>query len=250
VYARAVDSSRTYRSWYEPSSRIRSVALHEATLRRCQSPCLSQLWKTWHKSMPCLGSELRGVLGGYGANIQARVGFRPHQQRPGIQLEQLPVDNTKKQHSKPPYEQENQHSVWGDDSRSTCGINRNRCDDNLLPNSPQLANRIVVCDTGCAKRVYDIRNCGPRHRFVVWSDRKGRIVSNCVQAISRDILCFAMQTLRCCSIVAHVHDEVIIEADPSMSLKAVCEQMGRTPPWAKGLVLRADGFECDFYQKD
>jgi len=59
-----------------------------------------------------------------------------------------------------------------------------------------------------------------------------------------------MQTLRCCSIVAHVHDEVIIEADPSMSLKAVCEQMGRTPPWAKGLVLRADGFECDFYQKD
>lgn len=57
-----------------------------------------------------------------------------------------------------------------------------------------------------------------------------KFVENIVQAISRDILCYAMQTLRSCSIVAHVHDELIIEADPRMSLEAVCEQMGRTPP--------------------
>ena len=77
-----------------------------------------------------------------------------------------------------------------------------------------------------------------------------KFVENIVQAVSRDILCYAMQTLRNCSIVAHVHDEVIIEADRRMSLPAVCEQMGRTPPWAKGLLLRADGYECSFYQKD
>ena len=77
-----------------------------------------------------------------------------------------------------------------------------------------------------------------------------KFVENIVQAIARDILCYAMQTLRCCSIVAHVHDEVIIEADRRMSLKAVCEQMGRTPPWAKGLLLQADGYECEFYKKD
>ena len=77
-----------------------------------------------------------------------------------------------------------------------------------------------------------------------------KFVENIVQAVSRDILCYAMRTLRNCSIVAHVHDEVIIEADRRMSLPAVCEQMGRTPPWAKGLRLRADGYECDFYQKD
>ena len=71
-----------------------------------------------------------------------------------------------------------------------------------------------------------------------------------MQAISRDVLCYAMQTLRCCSIVAHVHDELIIEADPRMSLEAVCEQMGRTPPWAPGLQLRADGYATDFYKKD
>lgn len=77
-----------------------------------------------------------------------------------------------------------------------------------------------------------------------------KFVENIVQATSRDILMYAMQTLRNCSIVAHVHDEVIIEADSSMSLDEVCEQMARVPEWAKGLLLRADGYTCDFYKKD
>ena len=77
-----------------------------------------------------------------------------------------------------------------------------------------------------------------------------KFVENIVQGTARDILCYAMQTLKNCSIVAHVHDEIIIEADRRMSVAAVCEQMGRTPPWAKGLTLRADGYECEFYQKD
>lgn len=77
-----------------------------------------------------------------------------------------------------------------------------------------------------------------------------KFVENIVQATARDILCYAMQTLKHCAIVAHVHDEIIIEADRQMSLSVVCEQMGRTPPWARGLRLRADGYECMFYQKD
>ncbi|MBD5534073.1 MAG: DNA polymerase [Lachnospiraceae bacterium] len=77
-----------------------------------------------------------------------------------------------------------------------------------------------------------------------------KFVENLVQGIARDILCYAMQTLKNCAIVGHVHDEIIIEADRRMSVEAVCEQMGRTPPWAKGLLLQADGYECDFYQKD
>jgi len=77
-----------------------------------------------------------------------------------------------------------------------------------------------------------------------------KFVENIVQATARDILCYAMQTLRNCSIVMHIHDEVVIEADPRMNLDAVCDQMGRTPPWASGLQLRADGYETDFYKKD
>ena len=77
-----------------------------------------------------------------------------------------------------------------------------------------------------------------------------KFVENIVQATSRDILCYAMQTLRRCDIVMHIHDELVIEADTRFSLQAICEQMSRTPPWAKGLLLRADGYETDFYKKD
>ena len=77
-----------------------------------------------------------------------------------------------------------------------------------------------------------------------------KLVENVTQAISRDILCYAMQTLRTMDIVAHVHDEIIIECDEQVSLPVICEQMERTPPWAEGLLLRAEGFECRFYQKN
>ena len=77
-----------------------------------------------------------------------------------------------------------------------------------------------------------------------------KFVENIVQATARDILCYAMRTLRCCSIVMHIHGELFIEADLKVSLDAVCEQMGRTPPWAKGLLLRADGYATPFYKKD
>lgn len=76
-----------------------------------------------------------------------------------------------------------------------------------------------------------------------------KFVENIVQATSRDILMYAMKTLRNCSIVAHVHDELIIEADSRMSIEVLCEQMGRVPPWADGLLLRADGYVCEFYKK-
>ena len=97
---------------------------------------------------------------------------------------------------------------------------------------------VTYMGVGSTKKWESLESYGPK------------FVENIVQAVSRDILCYAMQTLKNCAIVAHVHDEVIIEADRRMSLAAVCEQMGRTPPWAEGLLLRADGYECSFYQKD
>lgn len=91
---------------------------------------------------------------------------------------------------------------------------------------------------GAAKKWERIESYGPK------------FVENIVQAIARDILLYAMKTLRRCFIAAHVHDEIIIEADKRASLNSVCEQMGKTPPWAKGLKLRADGYECEFYKKE
>ena len=78
----------------------------------------------------------------------------------------------------------------------------------------------------------------------------GKIAENVCQAVARDLLMYSMQALSHCFIVAHVHDEMIIEAPKDMSLEEVCQQMARTPKWAKGLILRADGYECEFYKKD
>ena len=77
-----------------------------------------------------------------------------------------------------------------------------------------------------------------------------KFVENIVQAISRDILCNAMKTLRHCFIVGHVHDELIIECSPGVNLKAACEQMGQSPDWMPDILLRADGYETQWYRKD
>lgn len=77
-----------------------------------------------------------------------------------------------------------------------------------------------------------------------------KFVENIVQAISRDILCYAMRTLSHCFICGHIHDELIIEASQGVNLQVICEQMGRVPPWLPGAVLRADGYETEWYRKD
>lgn len=97
---------------------------------------------------------------------------------------------------------------------------------------------VVYEGVGGTKKWEQIESYGPK------------FVENIVQAISRDILAYAMRTLSHCFICGHVHDELIIECSKDVSLDAICEQMGRTPPWIPGLLLRADGYECDFYKKD
>ena len=77
-----------------------------------------------------------------------------------------------------------------------------------------------------------------------------KFVENCVQGIARDLLIYSMQTLSQYFIVGHIHDEMIIECPKGTKLDEICQQMARTPDWAKGLLLRADGYECSFYKKD
>jgi DNA polymerase len=97
---------------------------------------------------------------------------------------------------------------------------------------------VVYQGMGATKKWERIESYGPK------------FVENIVQAVSRDILAYAMQNLRDYEIVLSVHDEIVIEADAHMSVDAICEQMVRLPGWAAGLPLRAEGFECEFYQKN
>ena len=97
-----------------------------------------------------------------------------------------------------------------------------------------------VCYMGCgaARKWERIESYGPK------------FVENIVQGISRDLLCCAMRNLPEFPVVAHVHDEIILEADPSVRAEEISARMAAGPEWAEGLQLRADGYECEFYRKD
>ena len=77
-----------------------------------------------------------------------------------------------------------------------------------------------------------------------------KFVENIVQAVSRDLLCFAMKNLSYCFIVGHVHDELIIECSKDVDVHAICDQMEKSPDWMPDILLRADGYETQFYKKD
>ena len=92
--------------------------------------------------------------------------------------------------------------------------------------------------TGSTKKWKRIESYGPK------------FVENIVQAISRDLLMNSIRTLSHCFIVGHVHDELIIECSKAVSLETICDQMGRVPSWMPDILLRADGYQTDFYKKD
>ncbi len=107
--------------------------------------------------------------------------------------------------------------------------------------------RIGENQFGSESVTYEGMNLGKWTRLESYGPK---FTENIVQAVSRDILAYAMKTLRHCFIVGSVHDELIIECSPSVDLKVICEQMGRTPAWIHGLRIRADGYECTFYKKE
>ena len=106
-----------------------------------------------------------------------------------------------------------------------------------LSENPYGGESITYMGTDQQKRWTRIETYGPK------------LVENITQAICRDLLAYAMKNLSRYRIVAHVHDEVILEVPLEITVESVCEEMSRTPPWLPGLELRADGYECDYYRK-
>lgn len=250
LYEIFLDKCCKKNTWHESSSGLGGMAFDETTLFRPESPSLSQLWRKGNNCLSALARRIREFLGGYGGYMAKRAGYRQNRQQQRIQSRKLSLDNQKGKYPKQEKQSNCKYTIRRNDYSGVVGKNRDWRDNTLLSYSTRMERQVVVGKTGLKEYVYDIRNCGPRHRFAVWNGNRAYIVSNCVQGIARDLLCHSMKTLSSCFMVATVHDEIIIEADKRMSLETVCKQMSRTPPWADGLLLRADGYECEFYRKD
>ena len=233
----------------EPSSGMGRLALDEAKMHRSKSPCLPQLRRQGYKSLRSLAGKFLEFLAGHGADLAKGARFRQNRQQCGILAGKLPLDDPEAELAKQEERPVDRDTILEAPLIRGSGTDGDRENNSPVPIGSRMASGINVQSTRFPTRVYDIRDCGPRHRFTVWNGQRFCIVRNCTQAISRDILCYAMNTLRNYRIVAHVHDEVIIECPLGTSVEEICEKMGRTPPWIPGLSLKADGYECSFYMK-
>ena len=130
---------------------------------------------------------------------------------------------------------------------STDGLNRAQ----VLPASSRGHGGVLAVTPGHHEEVYDILNCGPRHRFVVRPAGGGEpmIVHNCTQAVARDLLALSLLRLEEAGyeVLLHVHDEVVIagEHDPEEIARIMCT----LPEWAEGLPLAAHGGVLERYGK-
>lgn len=253
LHERAFDWPRRNHPRIVAPPHLGGVALIKTAMPESACASLQELRGPRHNGLQTLARKFPEFPGRYGAIIQARTSVRPDRQQQRLFAGKLSLDYTKGKRQ----EQADKSSrtvLRQDDKRTSRGVG-NRHDNAMLSTGPQLASRIVINKTKCKKRVYDIRNCGPRHRFAVYDPetKKVRLVHNCVQAIARDCLCAAMKRLTDAGykICAHIHDEVILEMPEGKGgLDDAVHIMCQNEPWNEGLVMNADGFEAKYYQKD
>lgn len=229
------------------------VALIKTAMPEPACASLQELRGPRHNGLQTLAGKFSGFPGRYGAIIQSRTPVRPDRQQQRLFAGKLSLGYTKGKRQE--QADKSSRAVLRQDDKRTSRRVGNRHDNAMLSTGPQLAAGIVIDKTKCRKRVYDIRNCGPRHRFAVYDPetKKVRLVHNCVQAIARDCLCAAMKRLTDADykICAHIHDEVILEMPEGKGgLDDAVHIMCQNEPWNDGLVMNADGFEAKYYQKD
>lgn len=234
-------------------SHLGRMALIKTAMSEPTCASLQELRGPRHNSLRAVAKKFPEFPGRYGALIQARIPVRPDRQQQRLLAGKLSLGYTQRKFQE--QTDKSGRAILRQDDKRTSRRVGDRCDNAMLSAGPQLAAGIIVDKTKCKKRVYDIRNCGPRHRFAVYDPetKKVRFVHNCVQAIARDCLCAAMKRLTDAGykICAHIHDEVILEMPEGRgSLDDAVRIMCQNEPWNDGLVMNADGFEAKYYQKD
>ena len=245
----------TYHARNVSAPRLCRLALFSSALYKPKRSGLAQLWGAGYYCLRQMAAQLRELLGGHGRFIQTTrgLGVRPHRQRHGVFTGQLSLGVSIGQRPKQTRCPQGaiQRALYP--AERTVGNNGYRVHHTVVSFRPRLSVRTSDRHSGPDKPIYDILNCGARHRYVVLGNTGAILSHNCVQSIARDCLRESMLALDAagCDIRAHVHDEVIIsEPRDGRSVEDIAEIMGRPLPWAEGLPLRGDGYECDFYMKD
>ena len=244
---------REYDPRHDGTQRLRRLAFHDTALYRALTSGLEKLRRTWDHGLRPLEAQLREFLGGHGGLLRTGKGPRPDRQRSRILAGELPMGDTRHELPKQARRPKGNDLRENGPTNGAGTDNRDRVHDPAVQAGPRLSVRQADRPAGHPQPVYDVINCGPRHRYVVLGANGPILVHNCVQATARDCLREAMLALDEAGfdIRAHVHDEVIVtEPLNGRSVNEMSEIMGQEIKWAPGLPLRADGYEGKYYYKD
>ena len=223
---------------YEQASGVCGVAFHERQMPSTYAPSVGELWGAGYKGLQTLAEVIRKLLVGPRAYIQAGAGPKPEKQQRKLHPNQLRMDDTAQEL----HEQEEHRAAGGRD-----GVVQEDGDSahhNILPTGPRMAAVRVSPGTRHQKQVYDIMDCGPRHRFVVLGESGPFVVHNCCQALARIIIGEQMLMIaKKYKVVMTVHDAIacIVPASDVNTAKENVEIFMRMrPSWAMDLPLNCE----------
>lgn len=238
---------------HESDADMVSVALHEGALRDPDRASMEELRGPRDHSLQGVERVVREVLRGHGSDIPEGATARSNRQREGLLEGQLPMGIRSRELQQPAKD-----SARG--REAACGLvagNRNRYDDPVLQTGARLPEGASVRQAGRDEQVYDLVNCGPRHRFVVLGEEGPLIVHNCeniTQAVACDLLSEGLLRMDAAGYktVLTIHDEAITEAPDTdeYTFKKMEHLMSTLPDWAPGVPLVAAGYEAYRYRKD
>jgi hypothetical protein len=222
-------------AWHERAPGLLGVAFDDRSLSVTVTPSVAQLRWAWHQGVQALATIVRKLLGRYGTNISSGFDVRADEQRQRLFANQLPVDDASKASGKHP-------SIAADQRERAVSPKRDRTNDAAL----SVAREVV----------YDIKNAGPRSRFVVLTASGPLLVHNCTQATAASILRGTLVRAVYASDMpvprAHTHDEILLECPvdraEAMAVRLI-DEMERGFDWSAGLPIKAESTIAYAYTK-
>ena len=227
-------------------SDLLGVAINDRQVPASLASSMEKLRGAWHSSLQTL-AQFREIPKRHGAIICHGVMLGPDQQCRELPTLELPLDELQNTSSQQAGKCHSSYPVGGNDAARSVGKIRHRETNVTVPSQTGVAASSPVHTAGCTKRVYDIKNCGTRNRFVVrGTQERCLIVHNCDQAISRDLLADAL--LKChderLPVVLHVYDSIVLESpenDADRHYQQLVDVMNDAPAWARGLPVANKG---------
>lgn len=257
VYAPGDHQGETHNARHVAAPGIRSVAINGGSLHVAVTPGLAQLRRAWDHGMRILAQIFHRVLAGHGVDVPARHDSGPHGQLQGLRPGELPVGGLQDAGAQPAALSDGGHPIRAHVASGTIGAHGDLHVDDLLPHAEGGVAGGTGATAGHIAEVYDLIDCGPRHRFVIATEGGlPLIVHNCeniTQAASRDVIAYNLPHVEAAGyeVLVTVHDEDITAAPDTDEYNAdhLAAIMATNPPWAKGLPLAAAGFEAYRYRK-